>query len=357
MNHTPCPTMPHYKKIAVINESHNIFLVQHQETKKIYVQKILDVYNDQIYHFLYQNKIPGIPQIVELFEDDNQLIVIEEFVSGASLQEKIDTNDISAESIIHYIYELCEILEKLHSINPPIVHRDIKPSNIIITNYDHVMLLDFNAAKYFTDPSMSDTILLGTKGYAAPEQYGFGSSTPQTDIYALGILLKQLTSTLPESAYKFSEIVNTCTQMNPADRFQSVSVLKHALKQMGEPIQEDHPKSSTLRSLLPPGYRTLTPWKIAVSSIIYVFIIQLCLSMELENISNPAALWLERIFVLLIILSIIFCSFNYCNVQRLFPLCKHKNRILRYIGIVLLDVFVSIYLFIVMIFIESTFLT
>lgn len=90
------------------------------------------------------------------------------------------------------MYELCEILEKLHSANPPIVHRDIKPSNIIITNYDHVILLDFNAAKYFTDPNTSDTILLGTKGYAAPEQYGFGSSTPQTDIYAVGILLKEL---------------------------------------------------------------------------------------------------------------------------------------------------------------------
>lgn len=354
MNEAPHLTMSYYKTIAAINESHNIFLVQHQDTKKIYVKKNLDVYNDQIYQYLYQNKILGVPQIIDLYEDNNQLIVIEEFISGSSLQERIDKNDISAASINHYMYELCEILEKLHSANPPIVHRDIKPSNIIITNYDHVMLLDFNAAKYFTDPNAPDTILLGTKGYAAPEQYGFGSSTPQTDIYALGILLKQLTSTLPESIDKFGEIINTCTQMNPADRYQSVSALKLALKQVDRPMQPNLSKSFTWKALIPPGYRTLTPWKIAVSSIIYLFIFWLCLTLELKD-TTGFALWLERIFCLMIMLSIVFCSFDYRNVQRLFPLCRHQNRILHYIGVVLLDIIIAIYLFAVMAIIEAIF--
>lgn len=354
MNEEPRYTMSYYKTIAAINEFHNIFLVQHQETKKIYVKKNLDIYNSQIYQYLHQNQIPGIPQIVDLYEDNDQLIVIEEFVSGSSLQEKINTNDISVASIIRYIYELCEILEKLHSANPPIVHRDIKPSNIIITNYDHVMLLDFNAAKYFTDPIAPDTILLGTKGYAAPEQYGFGSSTPQTDIYALGILLKQLTSTLPESIDKFSEIINTCTQMNPADRYQSVSALKLALKQIKKPIQENVSKSLTWKSLIPPGYRTLTPWKIAVSSIIYLFIFWLCLTLELTD-TTGFALWWTRIFCLIIMLSIVFCSFNYRDVQRVFPLCRHQNRVLHYVGVVLLDIIIAIYLFVLMVIIESIF--
>ena len=121
-------------------------------------------------------------------------------------------------------------------------------------------------------------MLLGTKGYAAPEQYGFGSSTPQTDIYALGILLKQLTSVLPESKNKFIEIINTCTQMNPADRYQSVSSLKLALKQIDKPIRTNASKSFTWKSLIPPGYRTLTPWKIAVSSISYLCIFWLTLT-------------------------------------------------------------------------------
>ena len=73
----------------------------------------------------------------------------------------------------------------------PIIHRDIKPSNIMITEQNHVVLLDFNAAKLYTNASTNDTVLLGTKGYAAPEQYGFGSSSPQTDIYAIGVLIKE----------------------------------------------------------------------------------------------------------------------------------------------------------------------
>lgn len=356
MDYMPYLTMSYYKTIAVINEPHNIFLVQHQESGKIYVKKILDVYNKQVYQYLYRSKIPGVPQIIELYESDNQLTVIEEFVSGFSLQEKIAMHDISAASITHYMCELCEILDRLHSAKPSIIHRDIKPSNIIITSYDHVMLLDFNAAKYFTDTDTADTILLGTKGYAAPEQYGFGASTPQTDIYASGILLKELVDSLPDPTTKFSEIIDTCTQMNPADRFQTASSLKSALQKTEYPLQSDHSEPFTWKKLIPPGYRTKTPWKIAVSSVAYLYVFWICLSMEFEN-STKATLWLERSSCLLIMLSIVFCSFNYCNVQRIFPLCRHQNRILRYVGIVILDVIIVLYIFIVMIIIETIFFT
>lgn len=352
MDSAPRLTISHYKTIAVINEPHNIYLVQHQDTQKIYVKKILDIYNSQIYQYLYRNKITGLPQIIDLYEDDNQLTVIEEFVSGSSLQEKIDTNDLSETSIIHYMHELCEILESLHSVNPPIVHRDIKPSNIMITNYEHVMLLDFNAAKYCTGIYESDTVLLGTKGYAAPEQYGFGSSTPQTDIYAIGILLKELTESLPKPTDKFARIINTCTQMNPSDRFQSVSDLKQLFQNKDNPIQSDVTEPFSLKSLIPPGFRTLTPWKIAVSSIIYLSIFSLCLTLEFK-VTNVFSLWFERISCLLIMLSIVFCSFNYCNVQRIFPLCRHQNRLIHYIGVLLLDIIVAIYFFFVMVLIES----
>ena len=180
-------SVSYYKTIATLNESHKIYLVQHQKTNKIYVKKILDVYNKDIYLYLSQNHICGIPQIIDLYEDEykNQLTVIENYVSGYSLEDKMNTSDLNIDSIYQYMLELCSILEKLHSYQPPIIHRDIKPSNVIITEHNHVILLDFNAAKYFTDSSANDTVLLGTKGYAAPEQYGFGSSTPRTDIYAL----------------------------------------------------------------------------------------------------------------------------------------------------------------------------
>lgn len=127
---------------------------------------------------------------------------------------------------------LCNILEALHSMTPPIIHRDIKPSNIIITSYNYAMLLDFNAAKQFSGQNESDTVLIGTPGYAAPEQYGFGSSSPKTDIYSLGIVLREMLGSItpvPDIApilHRLNLIAERCTQMTPAARYQSVVELK-----------------------------------------------------------------------------------------------------------------------------------
>ena len=345
-------SISYYKTIAVINETHNVFLVQHQETKKIYVKKILDVYNSQIYDFLQHNKIIGIPGVVDVCEENHRLTVIEEFISGASLQEIMESGQLSLTALTHYICELCDVLERLHSLNPPIIHRDIKPSNIIVTSYDHVMLLDFNAAKHLTDASASDTVLLGTKGYAAPEQYGFGSSTPQTDIYALGILLKELSLALPVPTDKFDKIIQKCTQINPSDRFESVAALKQEMIKTGETQASLPSHSFTWKSVVPPGYRTLTPWKMLVSTVSYLFVLYLSLSTEFKD-TFGAALWVERFFCLCMMLSIIFISFNYCDIQRCLPLCKNKNWILHYIGILLLDFIVLFSLFLIMYMLES----
>ncbi len=167
MDYSKRLAISYYKVIATLNEPHKVFLVQHQLTKKIYIKKVLNVYNKDIFQVLSQSPVSGTPQIIDLYEEENQLTVIESFVSGCSLQEKIDASDLSMNYIYQYMMELCNILEKLHSFQPPIIHRDIKPSNIIITEHNHVVLLDFNAAKYFTDSNSNDTVLLGTQGYAA----------------------------------------------------------------------------------------------------------------------------------------------------------------------------------------------
>ena len=105
----------------------------------INVKKVLDIYNKEIFIRLYNNPITGIPKIIDLFEIDNQLIVIENYISGSSLQEIIDSGKLTKETIYEYMDELCSILEKLHNFSPPIIHRDIKPSNIIITEHNHLM--------------------------------------------------------------------------------------------------------------------------------------------------------------------------------------------------------------------------
>ena len=85
------------------------------------------------------------------------------------------------------------------------------------------MLLDFNAAKYKSADATrgSDTVLLGTQGYAAPEQYGFGESSPQTDIYSLGIIMREASASLAVNSHKFDAVISRCTQMDPTQRFHS----------------------------------------------------------------------------------------------------------------------------------------
>lgn len=354
MDYSAKLSLSYYKTIATLNEAHNIYLVQHQETKKIYVKKFLDVYNIDIYKTLATHPIAGIPQIIEYFEIDDQLIVIETYISGQSLADVIASSPLDLPSIICYVTELCNILNKLHTNHPPIIHRDIKPSNIIITEHNHVVLLDFNAAKYFSDNANNDTVLLGTQGYAAPEQYGFGSSTPKTDIYALGILLKELTDTLSDVPPVITDIIEKCIKLNPSDRYDSVDDLADALSNTIRAPKKKNEVPFSFRRLLPPGYRTGTVWKMLLATPVYLFIYLMASSLTVEN-TYGFALQIERFFCFLIFLSVILGTFNYMDIQKYFPLCNHKYAIVRFIGIIVIDFLMIVGLLFTMLIIEAIF--
>ena len=346
----------YYNTIATINSVHKIYLVQHRETGKIYIKKILDVYNPHIYEYLMEHPITGIPKLYNVYEENEQLILVEDFISGVSLREMIDERTLTLDLIVRFMEELCDILEKLHALKPPIIHRDIKPSNIIITPYNHVVLIDFNAAKYLTDTADHDTVLLGTKGYAAPEQYGFGFSTPQTDIYALGILLKEFSSALPVPTNIFDTIIRKCTEMNPSDRMETVQELKNEIEELQTHSSEQSQRSASTawRNLVPPGFRTKTPWKMLTATTIYLFIFWLCLSLEVKD-ATVFHLWLERITALSMMLSIVFCCFNYRNIHRLIPLCANKHRLIHYLGVLILNFAIAFSLLLAMLLLESIF--
>ena len=244
-----------YDMIAPINESHQVYLVRHQESGRLFVKKILSVYSADIYRKIRRHPVAGIPVIAASCEEDGRLIVIEEFISGNTLSDLIELtrrsgaapsgspenecrssvipNDpLTIPGIGRYMIRLCEILERLHSLDPPVIHRDIKPSNIMVTACDTVVLLDLNAARYYSGrPGRSaDTRLLGTHGYAAPEQYGFRESCPQTDLFAVGMTLKETVDALPYEDHTFDAVIRKCTQMDPSKRYASAGALKAAIQ-------------------------------------------------------------------------------------------------------------------------------
>lgn len=364
-----------YNTIATLNESHHLSIVQNKLNNKIYVKKILDVYNIDVYKKMFENQIPGLPRIIELYEDNSRLVLIEEYISGRTLQEMIETGDISAENVISYSVLLCDTVEKLHNQNPPIIHRDIKPSNIIITSSNYPVLLDFNAAKLYSEASESDTVLLGTPGYAAPEQYGFGCSSVQTDIYTIGIVMQEMIascgrihlSPLEQTLFdSLAPIIKKCTSMEPAFRYKSSVELREAIIKVSSNFLDldrfyninrtvsflsFHSQGDSY-SLLPPGFRSRKPWKMILSSICYIAIFALGMSLDVEN-SYGIKLWIDRFTFILIMLSLVFIGFDYQGVQNAFRLCKHKNRVLHYVGIVLFDTAVAFLQLVLAIFIEA----
>lgn len=221
----------YYEEISELNKEHGVFIVRHRETGKVCVKKVLSIYNPAVYAELFEHPVPRTPRIYALHEEEGRLTVIEEYISGDPLSSVLEIcGPFSEADAAACGWLLCGILSDLHAFQPPIIHRDIKPSNVILTEDGSVVLLDMNAARLQNPDKTVDTKLLGTPGFAAPEQYGFGSSSVETDIYAIGALMDAL---LPETASgrspRLAEIIDKCRELNPTQRYSSAAELARDL--------------------------------------------------------------------------------------------------------------------------------
>ncbi len=220
---TDAENKPEYEEIRLIkhSEKSTVHLVREKAGGEVFVRKILKGQHD-IYLTLQSCRHPYLPRLYEVFLSEGSTTLIEEYVEG----QPLGSVELSEKQLLNAVKELCSVLEYLHGKN--IIHRDIKPSNIILAKDGHIRLIDFDAARMLRDALEQDTKLLGTRGYAPPEQYGFSQTDGRADIYALGVTLKQL---LGEKAQKtrYRRIIQKCTNLNPDKRYQSVRQLKRAL--------------------------------------------------------------------------------------------------------------------------------
>ncbi len=129
-------------------------------------------------HLLKDLRHPAIPQIIDIEEDNEYIYIIEEYIEGLQLKMvKLQSSKIEADMIIKWAIDICSILQFLHSRKPnPIIYRDLKPENILLTQSGEIRLVDFGIAREYKDESENDTLPIGSRGYAAPEQYGIGQS-------------------------------------------------------------------------------------------------------------------------------------------------------------------------------------
>ncbi len=336
MNLTAELTLSFYKEIADIGKTENVKLVKHIETGVLYVQKTLSVYDADLYKTLKKLRINGIPEIFHIIENENKLVVIEEYINGRTLQDIIDANGPMEESkASDIILSLCAILHRLHSLETPIIHRDIKPSNIMLSDHDIITLVDFNVSRKYAAEKKQDTIFMGTADYAAPEQYGFGQSDARTDIYALGQLLNVLlTGVLPKQQLytgKIEKVISRCIHLDPEKRYQSVMQLSHALKRMDDSRLEPSNKPIIF---IPPGFRSGKPWKTIIASFGYFFLLYFTVTMEITDMPRAIDVFFYKLFLLICGLDIIAFSTNYLNIRHRLPLGNNRYAIVRFLSAV-----------------------
>jgi len=222
-----------YEELVELVED-KIYIARSSLDDRIYIKKILAPENYEIYKELKGLNIDNVPKIYEIIKQDGQVIVIEEYINGKTLEDILNEGKLLTEKeVIGHILSLIEILDKLHCPSTNIIHRDIKPSNIMINNDGILKLIDFDISRIHKESKTTDTEILGTFGYAAPEQFGFNQSDIRTDIYSLGVTMNEmLTGKLPtEETYVggLSKIISKCLEIDPDRRYQTTGQLKRAL--------------------------------------------------------------------------------------------------------------------------------
>ncbi len=186
--------------------------------------------NISAYEKIYNISCKNLPLIYDVIYLDDGQIVLEEYISGVTVAEVMESGKYHYNGAKKIIRGVCHGLNVLHERN--LVHRDVKPENIIISDDGRIVLIDFNAAREISKAD-KDTVVMGTVGYASPEQLGVTQSDARTDIYALGVLLNVIiTGKHPSEKLakgKVGKIVRKCTSVNPDERYQTVKIFSEIL--------------------------------------------------------------------------------------------------------------------------------
>lgn len=188
---------------------------------------------------------PGIPRVVDIFYRQDNLYIVEDYIEGETLENYINRNrPIDKREMCKIVLSIGDIVSYLHSFNPPIIYRDLKPSNIMITSNSKVVLIDFGISRLYKEDGNKDTVYMGSKGYAAPEQYGTEQTCRQTDIYGLGAVMyfivngkapSTLFEPLKDESYgekidgKLKAIIQKAMQIDIDNRYCSIDELQQEI--------------------------------------------------------------------------------------------------------------------------------
>ncbi len=185
-----------------------------------------------IYRQLQAVRHEHLPRVYSVSEDNGRCLVLEEFIDGITVADVLKNGVYTADGVCIIMRAVCDAVGYLHRIG--IVHRDIKPENVMVTSAGRVVLMDFDAARQHKPSASRDTVVVGTAGYAAPEQFGVTQTDGRADIFAMGVMINvMLTGEHPTkrtAGGHLGRVVEKCTRLDPNKRYRDVWELKKQLR-------------------------------------------------------------------------------------------------------------------------------
>lgn len=223
-----------------------LLVLKQMNADMVKIAKAQELFEREAYTLKSLNH-PGIPKYYDFFVEDGKKYLAMELIHGQDLEKRIFTNGpVTPSQAIAWMIQTCDILDYLHSQEPPLIHRDIKPANLMVrSSLNRIVLLDFGAVKEIgTAPGTR----IGAEGYCAPEQER-GQPLTQSDLYAIGpTLIFLLTSENPFKYYRqkgrnfrfdvakvptissqLRNVIDRVTEPLPRDRYQTAKELAAAL--------------------------------------------------------------------------------------------------------------------------------
>lgn len=228
-------------KIKAIKEMSTQALGSHE------IQEAITAFEQEA-NLLQRLNHPCLPAVSDMFSEGGRHYLVMEFIDGETLGEKIDRGEapFREELVVHWSHRLCDVLAYLHQQTPPIVFRDLKPDNIMITRDGDIKLIDFGIVRFFKPGKNKDTTILGTPGYAAPEQFGSGQTDRRSDVYSLGATMFHLLTGTdpgdyelfqmppvrqinPKISRQMEKVVAQATQIQSTQRWYDMRTMQNAL--------------------------------------------------------------------------------------------------------------------------------
>ena len=310
----------------------------------LYVKKEIPQACVSYYHTLASINSRNLAPVLFVTEEGDTAFVLSEYVSGQSLSGLLqEGKTFSQEEARGICTQVCFGLWELHRRG--LVHRDINPNNIIISSDNVVKIIDFGIVRSFTQDKIRDTVIMGTPGYAAPEQFGFLQSDARTDIYAVGVLLNQLlTGRFPNERLapgKLGTVVRRCVEIDAQKRFSSIDQLMNQLSGSAVPGLE-----TVLDTL--PGFRSRRGGQAFGAVLLYLLAGMAVVQSYMSLKTPPWGYAVHTVSVLFSTVIPFFCFHNFLNVWERFPFTRYASRksqkiLFRGLGIVSLFIGLAIF--------------